>query len=197
VSASVLASLALYAFVTSITPGPNNLMLASSGLTFGFRRTLPHIVGVAGGFFTLIAVAGLGLGAVFQAEPRLQIALRVIGAAYLLHLAWKLWRAGELKDRRGGEPLGVWSAAAFQFVNPKGVVMAITAVSAFAASGQGYGWRVLAVCLTFLLVGAPCMSSWALFGSAARRVLSEPRAIRWFNRIMAALTAATALLILI
>ena len=122
-----LAPLALYAFVTSITPGPNNLMLASSGLTFGFRRTVPHIVGILGGCFVLIAVTGLGLGAVFQAEPRLQLALKIAGAGYLLYLAWKFWRAGELKDKGEGRPLTLANAAIFQFVNPKALVMAITA----------------------------------------------------------------------
>ena len=103
---SLVASVALYAFVTSITPGPNNLMLATSGLTFGFWRTFPHITGILGGCFALIAVTGLGLGAVFEAEPRLQLALKVVGAGYLLYLAWKLWRAGELtgRDGAGTEP---------------------------------------------------------------------------------------------
>ncbi len=193
---AVLAPLALYAFITTITPGPNNLMLASSGLTFGFKRTLPHIAGILGGCCVLIVVTGLGLGAVFQAEPRLQLALKVVGAGYLLYLAWTLLRAGELKDREGGQPLSILKAAAFQFVNPKALVMAITAVAAFAAPGEGYIWRLLIVCLVFATIGAPCNMTWAAFGSGMRRILREPRAILWFNRVMAALTALTAMLII-
>lgn len=193
---AVLAPLALYAFITTITPGPNNLMLASSGLTFGFKRTLPHIAGILSGCCVLIVVTGLGLGAVFQAEPRLQLALKIVGAGYLLYLAWTLLRAGELKDREGGRPLSILKAAAFQFVNPKALVMAITAVAAFAAPGEGYVWRLLIVCLVFAAVGAPCNMTWAAFGSGMRTILRDPRAIRWFNRVMAGLTALTAVLII-
>lgn len=192
---AVLAPLAFYAFVMSITPGPNNLMLASSGLTFGFKRTAPHIAGIQVGFFALVALTGLGLGAVFQAEPRLQLALKIVGAAYLLYLAWKLWRASELKDRDGAEPLSLFNAALFQLVNPKALVMAITAIAAFAAPGEGYVWRVLIVCVVCLLVGTPCSASWAAFGSGMRQMLRDPRAILWFNRAMAGLTALTAVLI--
>ena len=188
------APLALYAFITTITPGPNNLMLASSGLTFGFRRTFPHIVGILSGCFALIGLTGLGLGAVFEAEPRLQVGLKIAGAGYLLYLAWKLWRAGELRGS-GGAPLSVWSAAAFQFVNPKALVMAITAIAAFAAPGEGFAWRVFAVGAVFTLVGLPCISSWALFGAGVQKVLREPAAILWFNRVMAGLTALTAVMI--
>lgn len=191
---STIAGLALYAFVSSITPGPNNLMLASSGLTFGVRRTLPHIAGVCAGCFVLIAAIGLGLGALFAAAPQLQTVLKVAGALYLLYLAGRLWRAGELKDRSDARPVSFWTAAGFQFVNPKALVMALTAVSGFTMAGDNYAQQLLLVCAVFCIVNLPCISSWAVFGAAMRSLLRQSAAIVWFNRTMAALTVGTAAL---
>ncbi|MBI1187291.1 MAG: LysE family translocator [Alphaproteobacteria bacterium] len=194
-TASLISSLALYAFITSITPGPNNLMLASSGLTFGFQRTLPHMLGISFGCVTLIVASGLGLGALFHAAPWLQTALKIAGAAYLLYLAWKLWRAGEMKEIEGADPIGFWGAAAFQFVNPKALVMAVTAVSAFAPQGPDYARNLALVGCVFTAVNLPCIASWALFGAGMRTLLRDRTALIWFNRAMAILTALTALLI--
>jgi threonine/homoserine/homoserine lactone efflux protein len=169
-------------------------MLASSGLTFGVRRTLPHIAGIIAGCFVLIAAAGLGLGALFAAAPQLQTILKVAGALYLLYLAFRLWRAGELKDSVDARPLSFWAAAAFQFVNPKALVMALTVVSAFTVAGEDYLVQLLLVCVVFSAVGLPCISSWAVFGATMRSLLRRPGAIVWFNRIMAALTVGTAAL---
>jgi threonine/homoserine/homoserine lactone efflux protein len=195
VTASLVSSLALYAFITSITPGPNNLMLASSGLTFGFQRTVPHMLGIAFGCVTLIAACGLGLGALFEALPWLQAGLRIAGAGYLLFLAWKLWRAGEMKEIEGADPVGFWGAAAFQYVNPKALVMAITAVSAFAPQGEDYARNLAIVGIVFAAVNLPCIAIWALFGAGMRTVLRNQNALTWFNRVMAILTALTAILI--
>ncbi len=193
--ASVAAALALYAFITSITPGPNNLMLASSGLTFGVQRTVPHILGITAGCLALIGAVGLGLGAAFQTEPRLQTALKIAGCIYLLYLSVKLWRAGEMKDSKEARPVGFWAAAGFQFVNPKALVMAITAVAGFTRPGDGFAMELLLVAVIFALVNLPCITSWAAFGAAMRSLLRRPAAIVWFNRVMALLTAATAALI--
>lgn len=194
-TASLVSSLALYAFITSITPGPNNLMLASSGLTFGFQRTVPHMLGISFGCAALIAACGLGLGALFAAAPWLQSALTVAGAGYLLFLAWKLWRAGEMKEIEGADPVGFWGAAAFQFVNPKALIMAITAVSAFTPPGADYARNLAIVGLVFSAVNLPCIAIWALFGAGMRTLLREQSALVWFNRAMAMLTALTAILI--
>lgn len=195
-SISTYVSLALYAFVTTITPGPNNLMLATSGLTFGFRRTVPHIAGILAGCAALIVLSGLGLGALFEAAPRLQLALKIAGSGYLLYLAWTLWRAGALKESDGAKPFGFWTAASFQFINPKALVMAVTAVAAFVAPGEAYGLRVLAACVVFTLVAFPCIAGWALFGAGVRSILRSSRAVTVFNHIMATLTAMTAVLIM-
>lgn len=195
-TASAALSLALYAFVTTITPGPNNLMLATSGLTFGFRRTVPHMAGILSGVAALIVLCGLGLGKVFQAEPQLQVALKIVGSGYLLYLAARLWRAGSLQESGDARPLGFWAAVMFQFVNPKALVMAVTVVSAFVVPGEGYGFRVALAGALFTLVALPCIASWAIFGAGVRSILRSPRAVMIFNHVMAVLTALTAILIL-
>ena len=132
-SSDVFLALLLYAFVTSITPGPNNFMLLASGVNFGFVRTIPHMLGIGIGFLTLLVGVGLGLGALLTAFPMLHGALKVAGAAYLLYLAWRigtsrsLGKDGEEKTR----PMTFIEAAAFQWVNPKAWVMAVTAMAVY------------------------------------------------------------------
>lgn len=189
-----LMALAIYAFVMSITPGPNNLMLTTSGLVFGMARTWPHILGIPFGVAVQLSAVGAGLGAIFALEPRLQVALKVIGTLYLLWLAAKLWRAGELRDASMARPIGFFQAAAFQFVNPKAWLIAGTVIAAFVAPGEGYASRLAMVCLVFTVIGIPCMSVWAAFGAGLRQVLKDRRKLLLVNRTMAALAALTAVL---
>lgn len=193
---ALLVSMIVYCFAMSITPGPNNMMLASSGLVFGLKRTLPTLLGVTTGFIGLVFMVGVGLGALLEVVPQLTTVLKFGGVAYLLYLAWKLWRAGEPKTAEAARPVGYFPAIALQFLNPKGWLMAITAIAAFAAPGHGYGWRVALVCLVFTVVGVPCSMSWAAFGATVRAKFPGGQVYIWFNRTMAALTAATAVLIL-
>jgi len=187
-----LAALAIYAFVMSITPGPNNLMLTTSGLIFGMARTWPHILGIPFGVAVQLSAVGAGLGAVFAIEPRLQVALKLVGTLYLLWLAAKLWRAAELRDASMAAPISFFQAAAFQFVNPKAWLIAVTVIAAFVAPGEGYVGRLALVCLVFAVVGIPCMSVWAAFGAGLRKVLRDPRKLLMVNRTMAGLAALTA-----
>lgn len=185
---ALLLAFAGFAFVSSITPGPNNTMLLASGANYGFRRTVPHIAGISLGCMAMLLVVGLGLGQAFAAVPLLYDVLRYAGAAYLLWLAWKIATAGTVKDHGdgSGRPLTFWQAAAFQWVNPKAWVMVVGAASTYAPRDDfGRGVVVLAALLG--LVNAPSICVWAGFGTALRPWLSQPRRVRVFNVGMALL----------
>ena len=190
----VFAALFLFAFVTSITPGPNNLMLMASGVNFGFRRTIPHMLGIGAGFLSLLLGVGFGLGAVLAAWPPLHMALKVAGGAYLLYLAWRIAMARSMGNADGaGEasrPMSFLEAAAFQWVNPKAWVMAVTAMAVY-TSPQAPFLSVLLVASAFALVNVPCVSTWAGFGVALRGFLAEPARLKWFNIVMGLLLVAS------
>ena len=187
----VLYALVLFCFVSGVTPGPNNMMLMSSGVNYGFRRTLPHLLGVVIGFSLMVALIGLGLDAIFARFPALLPMLRYLGAAYMLWLAWKIAVSGPVKEGASeGRPLGFLGAAAFQWINPKAWVIAIGALTAYAVSAN-YTISVAFVALTYLLVGLPSSGAWVMFGSAMRKLLSDPKRVRPFNWTMAALLVAS------
>jgi threonine/homoserine/homoserine lactone efflux protein len=176
-----------FAFATSITPGPNNMMLFASGVNFGFRRTIPHMLGIGGGFFTLLVAVGLGLGALLETVPVLHLALKVLGGVYLVWIAWKIGNTHELGEpTSGASPMTFLGAAAFQWVNPKAWIMAIGGMAAY-ADPNNIVWSVLFVAAIFAIVNVPCVSSWAGFGSALRGWLSVPPRLKWFNISMAIL----------
>ena len=190
-----LLPLMTYCFVMSSTPGPNNIMLTASGANFGYRGTLPQIMGINVGGFVQTYVTCLGLGALFVAWPMLQVSLRVAGALYLLVLAWKLTGAsvGEAQMPR---PVSFAQSAAFQAINPKSWVKAITLASVFMPVGMSAALGALVVSVVGLLIGFPCISLWALFGMAIRRVLTDPRKQRAFNLLMAGTLFVLAVLFL-
>lgn len=192
-SAEAFTALVVYAFVTSITPGPNNLMLLASGVNFGFIRTIPHMLGIGFGFLSLLLGVGFGLGAVLTAFPSLHLALKFAGGAYLLYLAWRTAMSrqmGNPGDEAGGRPMSFLEAAAFQWVNPKAWVMAITAMAVY-TNPQAPFISVALVSLAFAAVNLPSVSTWAGFGTALRGFLSDPARLKWFNIAMGALLAAT------
>lgn len=191
-SADMFGALLAYAFVTSVTPGPNNFMLLASGVNFGFVRTIPHMFGISVGFFVLLLAVGFGLGAVFTAFPALHIVLKVIGAAYLIYLAWRIATSRSLGS--AGEvaavPLTFLQAAAFQWVNPKAWVMALTAMAIYTNADRPFV-SIWIVAAAFALVNLPSVSSWAGFGTAMRGFLSDPTRLRWFNMAMGVLLVLT------
>ncbi|WP_214346699.1 LysE family translocator [Pseudomonas congelans] len=191
-SFDLLLAFTLFAFVTSITPGPNNMMLLASGVNFGFSRTLPHMLGISVGFFVLVLAVGFGLGSVFKAWPVLYTILRYVGAAYLLYLAWKIATSGPASDNvdSQGKPLSFMSAALFQWVNPKAWIMAIGAISTYTPM-QGYFYNVVVISAVFALINLPSVGVWAGFGSLLRNVLRDPLGLRIFNGVMAALLVAS------
>lgn len=182
----LLLGLIGFAFVTSITPGPNNIMLMTSGANFGFRRTLPHMAGVALGFVFMAVAVGLGLIGLFDAWPASYSVLKVASVGYMLWLAWKFAHAAPPEGKKAeGRPMSFLQACAFQWVNPKAWAMALTAVTVY-APGQTAG-AIVTAALVFGAVNLPSVGSWALIGREMRRFLSTRRRLQAFNWTMAAL----------
>lgn len=185
-------ALLVYAFVTSVTPGPNNFMLLASGVNFGFTRTIPHMLGIGIGFLVLLLAVGFGLGAVLTAFPMLHNGLKVAGGAYLLYLAWKIASSRSMggKGEERARPMRFLDAAAFQWVNPKAWVMAVTAMAVYSNAERPF-LSVVLVSVAFAVVNLPSVSVWAGFGMALRGFLSDPTRLKWFNIAMGVLLAAT------
>lgn len=187
-----------FAFVSSITPGPNNLMLTSSGIGFGFLRSVPHMLGITFGFGVLLALCAFGIGELVMAVPGMGWLLKAAGSGYLLWLAWQVrdLRVGGALAARA-RPMGFWAAAAFQFANPKAWVMGITAASSFMPilHNSSAALAILLYCLLFSAVNLPCVSVWAGAGAALRRYLERPSWRRGFSWVMVVLTVYSALAI--
>ena len=188
----VVLALALFTFVTAFTPGPNNIMVTASGVNFGFARTIPHMAGITVGFLVLLVACAAGLGLVFTAVPALQLALKIIGALYMLWLAWKVANARPASDEPDdlARPLTFLQAAAFQWVNPKAVVIGLTAISLYVRPDHRVT-DVLVVLVLFGLFTALTVITWTGFGVALRSVLRDPRRARIFNVVMALLLVAS------
>ena len=191
-SHSLLIAFVIFATVMFFTPGPNNIMLLSSGLTYGFRRTLPHVAGITLGFAFMIGAVGLGLGTIFITYPVLQTILKYAGVAYLIYLAVAIAMSGPVtpdQDNRRG-PMTFWGAAMFQWINVKGWVMVIGTITAYAGIAS-FPWNITIQVMLSLLLGAMSCSAWALFGSALRPILTSRKAVRAFNIVMAVLLLAS------
>ncbi|WP_210527353.1 LysE family translocator [Rubellimicrobium arenae] len=190
-SIDLLPSLLGFAFVSSITPGPNNLMLMASGANFGLRRSLPHMLGVGIGFTAMIVAVGLGLNGIFEAVPWTHTALEVFAVLYLLWLAWKIATAAPVTPDapEAARPITFLQAAAFQWVNPKAWMMVISALTFYAAD-ESLG-TVLVVAAVFGAVNLPCISVWTVLGQEMRRILTSRARLRAFNLVMAVLLIAT------
>ncbi len=189
-SPELFIALVGFAFVTSVTPGPNNLMLMASGANFGFRRTIPHMLGVALGFTVMVALVGVGLMSVFDRFPVAHTVLKVVSVVYLLWLAWKIANAAAPGAGGGtGKPLTFLQAAAFQWVNPKAWAMALSAIAAYAPD-RSLAAAVL-VAVVFGLVNLPSVSAWAVLGQQIRHILTNATRLRLYNWTMALLLVAT------
>ena len=186
-SQSLLLAFVVFAIVMFFTPGPNNIMVLSSGLTYGFRRTLPHIAGITIGFAFMVAAVGVGFGAIFIAYPVLQSILKYAGAAYLIYLAIAIACSGPPKPgEAGSRPMTFWGAAVFQWINVKGWVMVIGTITAYAAIAR-FPVNIAIQTVLCLLLGTTSTVTWTLFGSALRPVLKSEWAVRAFNVVMALL----------
>lgn len=186
----LLLALCAFAFVSSVTPGPNNLMLMASGVNFGFRRTVPHMLGIGLGFSIMIVVVGLGLAGLFAAWPPARTVLALVSAAYLLWLAWRIAHSAPPRPgAAGGKPMTLLQAALFQWVNPKAWTMALGAVALY-APGQDLV-AVLIVTAVFVVINVPTVAIWAGMGTALAGVLRDPVWLRRFNWTMAAALVAS------
>jgi threonine/homoserine/homoserine lactone efflux protein len=186
-----LLSLLGFAVAMSITPGPNNVMLASSGANHGIRASVPHMLGISAGFAVMLVVISVGLGSLLQDWPSLQIIMRWVGAAWMLWLAWKIASAPAPAPAPGTVAprgvLGFTGAAAFQWINPKAWLIALGAASEFTLPDLPLGWQALRTGFVFLVVALPCTLVWVLLGRGAAHLLHEPGRLRAFNVTMAIL----------
>ncbi len=189
----LVSALALFAFVSSATPGPNNLMLMSSGANFGFKHTLPHLFGVSLGFAIMLILVGLGVSQLFDLLPISYAILKVLCIGYLFYLAFKIATntspIGETEANN--KPFNFIQAALFQWVNPKAWSMALSAISLYAPGKTLLS--VLLVALIFGLINLPCVSSWTLLGQKLQNYLNDPRRLRLFNITMALLLISSVL----
>jgi threonine/homoserine/homoserine lactone efflux protein len=180
-------SIILFCLVTSITPGPNNIMLMSSGLNHGVLKSVPHISGIIVGFPLMVAALGFGLGTIFQNYPVIHQVIKIVGICYLLFLAWKIantTRANAEKHLR--EPLTFVQAAAFQWFNPKAWVIAIGAIATFTTIGN-IEMQVVIIVFAYLFVGSFSMGLWLLMGASLQKILHSQKQLQVFNVVMAIL----------
>ncbi|HEX2813300.1 MAG TPA: LysE family translocator [Sphingopyxis sp.] len=193
---TALAALSAFAVATSITPGPNNMMLMASGANFGLRRTVPHALGVGIGFTLMIVLVGVGLMELFDLFPALNTALKLVSVVYMLWLAWKIAHAAAPSDGESpqGKPMSFFQAVLFQWVNPKAWSMALTAIALYAPDRNLAA--VLLVALVFGIINLPSTSLWAVMGVSLRGWLSNPGRLRAFNWTMAALLVGSLALLL-
>ncbi|MEO9573045.1 MAG: LysE family translocator [Tateyamaria sp.] len=186
----LIPALAAFAFVSSITPGPNNLMLMASGANFGFRRTVPHMLGIGIGFSLMVMLVGAGLVQIFDAYPISHQVLKVGSILYLLYLAWKIANAAPVrKGEDTGTPMTFLQAAAFQWVNPKAWSMALTAVTVYTPDNTLAA--IALVALVFGSINLPAVSTWTIVGQQMARFLTNTARLRAFNWTMAALLVAS------
>lgn len=198
--AIALLPAASYAFVSSITPGPNNILLTASGITFGFKRTIPHMLGIPFGFAILLTLCAVGVGALLVTIPAAETGLKVFGTSYMLYLAWMLRNnaIGKQDSKTGqaaAKPMTFWQAAMFQFANPKAWVFALTGASAFLPEYRSMVLSVSVLVLLFCAVMSPAVVIWTALGSTIKRFLRNPLVERLFSVLMVLLTIYAAIAI--
>jgi threonine/homoserine/homoserine lactone efflux protein len=190
-----LVALAAFAFVSAITPGPNNVLLWASGATFGFRQTLPHVLGTALGIGAMALAAGAGVAALIASLPALGVAMRLAGSAYLVWLAWQVLKSGAIAATSVGRPLGLGGAMGFQLLNPKAWILALGAVTTFLPADLPVVAGMAAVALTMMAMIVPAAAAWAWAGGAMARWLTEDRTRRVVSVVLAAMVIATIVLV--
>lgn len=191
----VIIPLGLFALSMCITPGPNNMMLTASGANFGFRRTIPHILGIELGLLLMIGLSGVGLGILFTNFPFLRHILKTASISYLLYLSFRIAisQKSDSSNPKKSQPLTLFQAAVFQIINPKVLIMATTSISTFSAAGTNYTFSVILIITVFALVCIPAVSLWAGFGTMIGKRLKSTASQRIFNIVMGSLTAGSVL----
>ena len=198
ISTELTFALVSFYFVMFVTPGPNNIMLFASGVKYGFKKTIPHILGIPLGHFIQISLVAAGLGFVFQTYPMVKQVLKIIGCLYLFFLAYRMFGSLNMKEStKTGRPLKFYEAALFQILNPKAWVIAITAVSVFFPKDESFITGLLFLTCIAPIVNLPSISIWVLFGSSIRVLISNLTVKKTIEVILAVLLVGTGLMILI
>lgn len=183
----ILAAI-IYIFALSITPGPNNIMLATSGVNFGFNKTLPHLLGITFGAVILVIFSSLGLGAIFIEIPSARLGLFFIGSIYLIYLAIKILKSNNIQSGENKKkPMTFFEALFFQFVNPKTWLMAANLIILFSLEGNHFFISVFYICFLLFLINYPSICLWALLGVAFQKALKNKNNLKIYNSIMALL----------
>jgi len=197
---AMIMSIATFTLSTVITPGPNNIMLLSSGLTFGYKRTIPHMLGIMIGFPFMVLLVGLGLGFIFEKFPIIFSILKIIGIIYLFWMAFKIANnksSFNVKKGKESKPFTFLQSAAFQWVNPKAWIMAITAISVFVTSKDDNLIQILIIAFIYMISGVISTNTWTAGGVVLKRFLKSEHSVRIFNITMAILLIASVLPIII
>ena len=197
ISLQLFIALASFYFVMFVTPGPNNAMLTASGIKFGFKRTLPHLIGIPCGHIVQIALVCLGLGKIFQIYPYIQEVLKYVCAAYLLYLGYKIIGSFSEHKKDSSRPLKLYEAALFQFVNPKAWTVAIMVASGFFPKEEILITAIIFSSLTAAIVCFPSICLWALFGSSIRLMIKNTKIKKVVEFLLAFLLLLTAIIIII
>jgi threonine/homoserine/homoserine lactone efflux protein len=190
-------ALASYYFVMFATPGPNNAMLTASGIKFGFKRTLPHLIGIPFGHIIQITLVCFGLGTLFQKYPSIQFYLKWVCFFYLLFLGWKIIGSFSSNEKESGRPLKIYEAALFQFINPKAWVVALTAATAFFPSEEPFLYATAFVVITAPFICFPSICLWAIFGSSIKSIIRNTKVKKIVEYLLAILLVITAVIIVI
>ena len=186
-----------YYFVMFATPGPNNTMLTASGIKFGFKRTLPHLIGIPFGHIIQITLVCFGLGTLFQKYPSIQFYLKWVCFFYLLFLGWKIIGSFSSNEKESGRPLKIYEAALFQFINPKAWVVALTAATAFFPSEEPFLYATAFVVITAPFICFPSICLWAIFGSSIKSIIRNTKVKKIVEYLLAILLVITAVIIVI
>ncbi len=193
---AMILSIATFTLSTSISPGPNNIMLLSSGLTFGYRRTIPHMAGVFLGFPLMVLIVGLGMGALFEKFPLVLTVLKFIGIIYLFWMAYKIANNSssyDVEENNESKPFSFMQAAMFQWVNPKAWIMAITSISIFVTSNENGLFQIIIISLIYFLSGCVSCNTWAFGGTVLKKFIKSEKSVQRLNIAMAILLIASVL----
>lgn len=194
IETELFISFLVFGVIAAVTPGPNNVMLTTTGLNFGVRRGIPHLLGICIGFPVMLALIGLGFGTLFELYPLLHEIIKIVGIVYLLWLAWKIaMTRGGVEQLERAKPINFWQAAAFQWVNPKAWIMGSSALAAYTTLGDNFFLQVTIICISFVFITLPFAGVWLVFGAGLQRFLRDPKHLRLFNFVMALLLVASIL----
>ena len=182
-----ILSIALFWFVTAYTPGPNNVVASYSGFNFGIIKTIPHILGVTLGFTSLVVFLTIGLINVFKLFPVIQVVIKYLGTLFLFYLAYKIASSSSSNESKKENPVKFFETFIFQYLNPKGVMVAIIVVSTYVELGENYINYATQVALLAFLFSSTSITLWTFIGKFLRKFATNDKFIKYFNYAMSGL----------